>query len=712
MTRDPWQTAGGSDGYTQLYRKRRSKTDWAGVGVGEAFKSNLDYYLRLSSQRVFYRMVKRGQTEVARLTGAGNEDERKPKVKPQLSPCYSTYPSTLAAHAAIGLTAFLEFKARVREKILFSRLESFLDDPAEVDKLPVDPDSYKMVAETVTRWVQTRLLLEDLSREPSLSAVEIYRLFSASQETLKFRSLSEIIRSVILYGDVLPDWDALDLHSFTRRLLKDLTATSAPFFETIAEAKGAALVTLGERWVRAACRSLARYLPAPKDEKPRKKGDPPSRKKDEQPGQAPLGKTAERFGHERTDAPDTQTLAPLEGPNPPFLHEPRNAAEHVSNALSVGGEGAEHANGQADGESREQDTAKTLSDFSKAVEGAGGQKQTCEDMRSDLLEHSLRVSPFEQGPIEGNPTDGHEISIQLDGGLNAGGEIFDIAEELSEDWPACEKLQEEVGPITEALRRSLYPNIQQVPETERFRTSGSLDPARLPLADFASAIFRRYRIREKADRRGRPVLVIACDGSGSLNRDQMKMVKVLAAGWLNSTVRSDVLVLAGLYHSGRIRPGVNGPLVRWIYHPRKTPATSRGDAMRALVSMPNTGTGVQSDALSLAFIMEEARQLARGNMVYLCLISDTAWNRSFHTERGGEEEVRSYFRMAYEEFPGKLHTTLVALGVSGETGFEEALDAVITVSDKELKDHAAVAEKIGVYVASCMRERNRLVTGG
>jgi hypothetical protein len=34
---------------------------------------------------------------------------------------------------------------------------------------------------------------------------------------------------------------------------------------------------------------------------------------------------------------------------------------------------------------------------------------------------------------------------------------------------------------------------------------------------------------------------------------------------------------------------------------------------------------------------------------------------------------------------------------------------VITVSNDELKDPSAVAAKIGLYVAACMKERRRLV---
>jgi hypothetical protein len=124
---------------------------------------------------------------------------------------------------------------------------------------------------------------------------------------------------------------------------------------------------------------------------------------------------------------------------------------------------------------------------------------------------------------------------------------------------------------------------------------------------------------------------------------------------------------------------------------------------------PDSGSGAQSDALSLAFMLEEARVLARGRMIYFVVLSDCAWNISFQGGQPGKEEVYSFFRSAYEELKRTLHSTLVGLGVSGETGFEGLLDKVITVQSEELTDYAGVARKIGLYVASCMKERRRRV---
>ncbi len=304
--------------------------------------------------------------------------------------------------------------------------------------------------------------------------------------------------------------------------------------------------------------------------------------------------------------------------------------------------------GQAQAEKGTVDPLSQLvSDFAQTVSQAGGQSQQSQDMRSDLVEQASRSAAFKEGPIQGNPADGHNVKVPLGSGQEAGGEIFDRPVELSDDFSGYENLKREAQPVIDDLRRSLYPNFTQVPETERLRTTGTLDPARLPLADVVSAIFRRYKVHEQADKRGRPVLMVACDGSGSLNSSQIHMLKILCCGWLLATAGKAIQVLAGLYHSGTIRQGLGGPLVQWIYHPRKTPATGRKDAARALLSLPDSGTGAQSDALSLAFMMDEAAALAAGRRIYLILLTDCAWNTSFNAR-----QVRQGRSLLL--FPGRL----------------------------------------------------------
>ena len=60
-----------STSYTYTYgcQRRRRKTDWAGIGPGDACKNNLDYFHRLQGQRLFYQLVRRVQKIVAARTG-------------------------------------------------------------------------------------------------------------------------------------------------------------------------------------------------------------------------------------------------------------------------------------------------------------------------------------------------------------------------------------------------------------------------------------------------------------------------------------------------------------------------------------------------------------------------------------------------------------------------------------------------------------------
>jgi len=60
-------------GSSYEYRKRRTKSDWAGISIGDAFKRNTDYHIRLQAQREFYQMVKKIQLVLAKgLFAAGD----------------------------------------------------------------------------------------------------------------------------------------------------------------------------------------------------------------------------------------------------------------------------------------------------------------------------------------------------------------------------------------------------------------------------------------------------------------------------------------------------------------------------------------------------------------------------------------------------------------------------------------------------------------
>jgi hypothetical protein len=685
-------------------RVRRRKTDWAGLGIGDAFKPNLDYSLKMQAQRMFYASCRKIQIASARKAGLLADGTYPFKVKPQLAPCYTNYPISLAAHAAVGLTGFLEFEAAISSRILSLYLGNYVNTPAAYDQVSADPDIYKRIVGIVTQIVQTRLILEDLAKSPEMSSIEIYRLFSASQQNLHFESLPEILHAVILYGDILGDLEDQALHPMTRSIIHNLDIICTPFFDQLATVKATEFMEIAAPWVRKISVCLADYLPDAQDNS----GQHPRVPALKNP--APINK---KFNNvykfrRRNESHMADAFEPLNNPSLPSLFHAPSAVEKAVAAMveqTVAGSTRDAAEESSE---KAKEILKVAEELKQAIEKAGGQESQWEDMRSDRITHTLKNTAFAESPMQGNQTDGHQVQVMLDGKEVQNGEIFDRPIELSEDMRALDELLRNAQPIADALKRNLYPNIEQGVETERIRSNGSLDPARLAMADFSNVIFRQHRIREKADRRGAPVLLIACDGSASLNVRQVRMLKVLTAAWLSSTAGSRIQILAGLYHSGMIRSGISGPLIQWIYHPYKTPAISRRDAARALVALPDEGTGAQSDALSLSFMLEEAYRVARGKMVYAILISDCAWNRSFHTPMDGKEEVCSVIQKVQEDHAGRLHATLVALGVEEKTGFENLLDNVIAVPDEQLADYASVAEKIGVYVASCMKERQRL----
>jgi hypothetical protein len=694
---DPYYSNRG--GYSSYYKKRKSKSDWAGISLGDAFRPNLDYYERLPAQSLFYRRVAQVQKAVHGLVDLNGWSDDSLLVKPQLSPLYTQYPAVAAAYAAIGLTGFLEYEALFNEKDQLLDIVNYIETDGETQKKDAADETNILLSKIIEKAVRIRILLQELSTKPAFSALEINRLFMASQQDLRFRTVIDVVFNGVLYGEILPDFRRLELHPAARAMLEAISRASQPYFDELNNVQPGDLMNFGVSWGKDLVRALSPLVTDPR------KANPAHTEflNSGGPGTARIMHLLDEASNEPME---NANLPPLNQLHPPLLADPDSIVEQMAmlmlNNLLPG-----EKDGKPEGNPVQE---LLLMKFIATLRAAGIQQRPWEDLRSDIIERMLHFNIFNAGLMEGSPTDGRQVDVPLSDGKIYSGEIYDRPVPLSDNLPACRLLLEEAQPVTEALMHSLYPNIEKLPETDRLRASGALDPARLAMVGFSSAVFKRYHMRDRADRRGRPVLAIACDGSGSLNSEQMKMLKLLAAGWLKSTARSEIQVLAGLYHSGEVRPGISGPLVQWIFHPQKTPAVYRQDAIRALPELPDSGTGVQADAISIAYIMKEARALARGRMVYLILITDCQWNRSFPSSMNGVDEVRALFENLYREADGKLHTTMVALSSENETGLENRVDKIIPVLPDELNDASAVARKIGEYVASCIRERNRQVS--
>jgi len=683
-----------------IHKKRKTKIDWSGVSIGDSFNHNIDYYDRLAARRQLFVKDKQNRKTIDQYVGVSAQESSN-AVKAQLSPFYTNYPLAAAANAALGKTCLLHYKKIAGANLLENTMQEYLQNPAEIDEIDGDPEAYKKIVRHVLNAVQERLIYADLMKHPKLYTVDIARMFDASQQDMDFQSLPEIINAVIVYGDLMPDPADFTVHPATQILITRIMEVSAHYFKELKNRESRHFLHIGQEWVHEASFFLAEFMPQNKEEEDEDLFYSGQNEEDAFP------EDGFRFRKNPSHSRDNSGIPPLDKKRPPVLDAGISPKQQLINAVSPAGGNGIHLPDSGN-VNKEDPIYKAVEEFTDTVSKSAAQSKQYEDTRSDLIENMLKNAPFTQGPIEGMPTDGHEVSVKL-GDMTASGEIFDRPMELSDDPAAIEDLILKADPLVKKMRNTLYPNIEKIPVSEKLCTSGTLDAGRLAVGEISSSIFKRYRIHEQLDKRGKPVLLIACDGSGSLNTLQMSMLKLLAAGWLLSTANTDIQVLAGLYHSDYARSGITGPIVKWMYHPLKTPAADRKDAVRSVVSLPNSGTGVQSDALSVNFMMDQARRLARGRMIYLILISDCAWNVSFNSGLSGEQEMYKLMETLNAELKDKLHSTLVGLGVGNTTGFETVMDKVIPIAPDELQDTFTVAEKISLYVASLMKERTKLI---
>jgi hypothetical protein len=657
---------------------RHHAKSWVANDIGNAFKRSAPTRIRLAAQREFYDEVRRVQWTVARASGVTRAEFR-PRTKAQLGPCYVTgYPSArVAAYAACGHTGFLELKAWTPHRALPPRLTAYTAAMLDGADPRFDADGFKHLVGLVADAVENRILVEELSRMPELRAVEVFRLFAASQQTLRFDTVAEIVDAVVLYGDVQPHWDRLALHPMTAMVLADLTKSSRPFLPVISAVAPDGLFDLGEAWVKALCKTMLPYLPPA----PSVQAERPERGRERR--DQFIGKTD---GAEVTQ-PDCPQ--PVNLPRPPQLYHPGATKAPVRSRslldLLPGGP----------------EMQKALEDLRRAALEASGRTHSWEDLRSDLLQEILRERGFRSGPLEGDVSAGHVVDVYISGKPMTG-EITDRVLGLPSDPASYDALDRESHPLMLMLRKMLYPSVSDHPRVLRVRPSGSLDTQRMGLAAVTDTVFKRHDCEPVPDRRGRAVLLVATDASSSLSREEWQMSRLLTAAWLNATIGTRVHVLAGVYHSGSTDPASNHPLVQWIYHPTKS-SVRRIDAARPLMSLPPHGTGCQSDALSLFFMLDEARRIARGARVYLIVISDCKWNRSFHGGPSGEDEMVEFFRQAREELRARLHTTLVRVGAWKVGAVASCVDHVVQVPSAALKDPQTVAQSISAYIAERMR---------
>jgi len=672
---------------------------------------------------MYYDAVRRAQAVAAGLATGEKVDLSADMVaEPQLTPLYSDFPLRIGGWAAIGLTAYLEYEARISTRALKARFDNsrhtkFYAELAASHK--PDFNSFAALVDFVVQYVQVRLILLSLGRQEGLASVEIYRAFLCANTPCPPTSTQELLNLMILMGDLaaplIKEAEA-DMHPL-------LAAQSRAVFDIVEHFEGQFAakpedehLSLAQQYVEQVVSAIFPLLPLPRPERqiaPRRRPtsiDRSSRFADLLPADFDL---PERFAPQPPEMDFDELLempvAPLDSPAPPPVVPGTESQHKVDDVLSKLVEAAESTGNQgAPSVDRQQTAVQKLAEELRAILPAANDEQNVlEDPRPDRIQGLTAANPFEEGAIKGLPQGVEDIEAILGGrDADAGGRVYSEILVPPADQTKYRQLKREAAPIIAKLRKLIYPNRAEHMERIRRCTSGPFDPQRMSLFEISDCIRRRHRpVVEHDDSTRRPaVVMVACDASASMNKAQIHMLKVMLTAFAESLKGNrGVKLLAGAYHTGSIGEMVSGPLVRWLYHPQKTPAQSPAGAARAISAMADSGDGVNYDSISLTYMLEEAMSLARGGSCYVINLTDCRWN-ACSEGRDGTEEMKDFIKAAKELDDLKVHYTIVALGRGGD--YEMAgVDKVINVPSAELKKYADVASRIAVYVAESIKER-------
>ena len=670
--------------------RRNSKRLWRSGRLGNAFKHSIDYSARIPALRSFYDNVEKGIKIIFALIFSTYEADSPQKVKAQLSICYTDYPAGIIA--AIGHTAWVQYKNLVKDTDI-----SIYDIGGDISKVrissSVDQEYYTKLVQIIQQAVSERLAYEELMQSDLKQFIEAYRFFLAANDKLEFHALSEIVRAEIILGDLLPDLQAMDLHDFTRELMTTIRTNSTPFFEELEEAIPDEYYEIGERWIDKLASQLVHYLPS---ENSRESKNSES------------DDTGRSFADSSPRIPDNpyKEFPGFDTKSPPFLEAPSNLEDLFSMDMKNNPVPLDMKKSGAKDDLPEhlKDIVAQLSDITKTIQNASGQK-AYEDTRSDILLDELVSNPFAEGSMQGSSMEGNEVEVDLGDLGSVTGQVFDKALELSYDLPEVDTLRAEANPIVDKLMSDLYPNAEEILITERIRSSGCIDPGRLPYYEFSNAIHKRFILDHQLKKDGRSLMLLVCDGSGSMNSKKFKMLRLLTTAWLESTMKSPIQVMAGIYNEGSVSQGRYGAKLEWIYHPRKTVSTSQGEAIRAVANVPEIGSGGQKDGLSLSYCLQEAESVARGNNIYLVHITDTCWVNSFGAGLTPHEEIIYVISQFKEKRKDQLHYTLVGLATDTAGKIDTVVDEFISLPAEELENPYAAAKKVAVYSSSILKKR-------
>lgn len=663
------------------------------------------------------------------------------KTRPQRGPLHTHYPAYAAARACLGLSAIAEFKSHAGRANSLLRAAVALP-PEKLAGLEVKAATE--VSKFVLEGVSNRLCIDQLYRVEGLGAVESYRLFAAAMIDLRFTHLKDLILAATNLGDLVFSLVKREsvrkrIHPLAHRILAALAPACHAYELAVWDISPEQLAKAGVVFAKQLMESLVPFLPL-------KQMTPPN-------GSALADKAARELlkaiaSHKRVplrrsseiSEVDEELLSrPLAGnddPVPPAIDQPgplrlkgdpkdtttgKNKCSHcgtqnppantcctrcgkqIHEGTASPSSGDTGAGGAPQAKQSEQTIDGRLQSpeshslqhlqaqaivqraTSAIIDATRGSQW--DDPRVDQVAQTLRTALFQPGAIEAQLlAQRHRVTAY---GSAREGTVHEEVLPRCRDNEALHQLEKGAAPIEKKLRGYRWFGQRKEAMVDRLQTRGTMDHHRLSHLATSSLVRRRWQRRDVTDYRGRPIVVLAKDGSSSNSFATTFAGKILAAAFLRIERLAGIRLYAADYSSD-----ARGCLVRWLYHPQKTPGRSSLGAADAVASLPPKGQGANEDVLSISHILKEVLDSPNSSKqsVIVINITDGKFNSPIQDFRAMIRKLREDYRLTY------------SLVILGDTKVEiTEADHIVHIPQTELEDPDQIAERIAKHVNTLIR---------
>lgn len=671
---------------------------WRPVSIADVDRYSVSWSRRLAAQEMLDEMSFEHQKTAASCALGRPARDTEVDVLPQRAPLHVQYPAFPAARACVGLSSICQYNKLMQTShnwltVSTERIQSNED---------IDPKAYQKTFGYVVEAVGNRVCLDHLLLFEDMGAVESYRLFSAAIADLRFRRLRDLIFAVCLMGDLvfaLLKCEAIKakLHPISGQILEAIAPSLERYQTAISKCDAGQLPTHGSSLAAQIMDALIPFLPLKSNEEPAKPtmGKRPCKtgnkvgitkkvpKLNGDDLSMPLLGTDEVVPPSIDDPSDLQLR-----PNPTMpatLDTPGRSSDPKSSTQSDNRLPAE-GDRLSDRQLKEHILPAAVHILAQATG-----KEAWHDPRVDQVADAMRRNPFKSGVIEAELT-GRRYKVQVIGSDREGTLREEVLSRCRQK-DVTNRIRKGAAEICKKLHRFRWFGEREDLLANQFQVCGSFDPRRLYKLGISEIIRRRWLKRSVTDYRGRPVVVLAKDGSSSNSIETTFAGQILTAAFLRIEKIARIQVVAADYSSSLL--GFSCLLVRWLYHPQKTPRTSPLAAADAVAGLPPKGQGGNEDVLSVSHIMQETFSALGKDQTYVVInITDAKFNSPIDQVKKMVAKLRKDYNLTY---------SLVVLGDT-KVDIPEA-DHIVRIPQSELTNPHLIAERIAKHVNILVRAR-------